>query len=277
MDTLRVHSTKDGKKSRAFSTALVGYVGAPSFWKFGYGDAYTQRPVLLMYCGTDQEIRAFTANLRTGRKVEVIGKGGGGHDTELTKLEIPKSAGFKFVVQQVGDGLQIATAFLPELWLLDPGLIDPEEIAFLCAPPTWWTDAQIALVADRMTLDESNRFGREAAVAAYVCAFIDRRSTLPMVNDLGFHLSLYRKALEGGWLMVSEPNGEMEMYPHAGIPGLEQVLACRISHDDFETFLRELAREFYAEEIERGKDRIPSPGGLLQNATPPAGQLSLFG
>ena len=121
---------KKGKKGRVFRAFLLNYVTADRAWDCGSNGA--SRPVYVAYTASEQEVQAFTANLRTGRRAVVRNEYG--HDQ--AKVELLKTAGHRFTVQRAG-GAAIVTAFLPDLFTLDPGLV-PERITFLLTPPAWW-------------------------------------------------------------------------------------------------------------------------------------------
>jgi len=171
------------RKTRVFETRLLGYLAADSLWEAPRaGDLL--RPVWLAYLGTERETHPFTANLRGGARARAAG------DT----FQIPKRAPYRWSTQKVPGGL-VTVAYLPELFHLEPALPFADDVRFILAPPRWWVDEQAAQLAPE--------FGEDApdvARAALFCAFLDRRTALPLVHDLRFHLQLYRAALATDWI-----------------------------------------------------------------------------
>jgi hypothetical protein len=167
------------RKGREFRVTLLGYLEAP--WELSRAERVT-RPVWIAYAGPDQACRAFTANFRAGRKAECFG----------TDLQVPKSAPHRWVHHRHGDAT-VTVAYLPELFHLDPA-VPPDRIEFLFMPPAWWLERQAELLRPELGGDAF-----DAARAALFVAFLDRRTSLPVVHDLRFHLQLYRAALEKPW------------------------------------------------------------------------------
>lgn len=268
-----------GRRGRTFSVALLNYITADSLWPLGYGgDRDIHRPVYLSYAGTEQEVTAFTANLRTGRKAKIYSEYD--HHTAYA-VEIPKSAGFRFVPQRLSEGALAMTAYLPELWRLEPEVL-PERISFLFAPPTWWVDAQ----APRLKLAHGGgpNAQRNAAVASYFAAFLDRRSPLPIINETAFHLRLWRAAAEEDWLI--EPRGyqgnrgKLFVYPDRAdkerppqLAGLELVRLVHVEQQAFEQFLGRQVELYRKEEVAERPKRAAVPRLHAPNR---AFQLGLF-
>ena len=74
----------------------------------------------------------------------------------LAQVELLKSTGYRFLWQRLTggpDGPQaLVTAYLPDLFILNPGLIDPAGVAFLALTPTWWAEREAAILrADAAT------------------------------------------------------------------------------------------------------------------------------
>jgi hypothetical protein len=141
---------RKGAKGRSFRAFLFNYLTANALWDCGTTDK-ASRPVYLAFAATDQEARAFTANLRTGRRAVV----GNDYGHEEGAIEVLKTSGHRFVFQRRG-GTTIVTAFLPELFELDPGLLG-ERVSFVWAPPTWWVERQVASGALRGFPEEERR------------------------------------------------------------------------------------------------------------------------
>jgi hypothetical protein len=258
---LAVGRKKKGAKSRAFSVQLLGYLLADSLWESKRTGGALQ-PVWVAYLGTDQECRAFTANFRAGRAA----------DAGSDRFQLPKKAPHRWVVQRVPDA-SITVGYLPELFHLDPAGPVGEQVAFVFAPPRAWIDEQAALLeAD---------FGDEApevARAALFAAYLDRRTRLPLVHDLRFHLQLFRAALEADWL--SEPaasaySGGVLVADGAAACGLDRPIACSVAQDELAEFLVVQTSHFHREEIRRGKTRIASDRRVLPYPDGAASQIRL--
>jgi hypothetical protein len=264
--TIRTEPRKDlNAKSRTFSVQLLGFLTADALWEPGTVSAKggsVRRPVWIAYAGTERESQPFTANLRAGRKAYA------GDDA----LEIPKRAGHRWTFQKVPNGL-VTVAYLPELFHLEPAKASAESIRFLFAPPVWWiTEQAAALAAD---------FGDEAedaARAALFCAYLDRRTALPLVHDLRFHLQVYRAALTAGWthqLVSSRRGGEVLVGCGAEAAGLDAPVACSVGESALTDFLIEQTSLYHQEEIRRGKTRIAAGGRLLPYPSEASVQLRL--
>ena len=260
---------KKGKKGRVFRAFLLNYVTADHAWDCGSSE--TSRPVYVAYTASEQEVQAFTANLRTGRRAVVRNEYG--HDQ--AKVELLKTAGHRFAVQRA-NGAAIVTAYLPELFTLDPGLV-PERIAFLLTPPAWWVDRQVdAPPLRRFPVEER----RELVIAGYFAAYLDRRTPQPIINDPTFHRQLYRAAQEQPWF--ARPSGSTHkpgavfVYPEEAV-GLELVALVDVSHATFEQFLRAETTTYYRNEVpNHGTTRIASRRRLLPDPPPAGVQLGLF-
>ena len=242
-------------KSRRFSVTGLGFLTVDGLWELGRSQK-TQRPVWIAYAGPVEACRAFTANFRAGRKAT---------GESWRPLEIPKKSPHRWVDQRRGE-TQVTVAYIPELFDLDPGL-PPDDITFLFAPPTWWLDEQAAALAD-----DFGDAARDVARAALFVAFVDRRSPLPLVQDLRFHLQLYTAALEEDWTQA--PNEQPGYQAHRlGLCGLDEPLLCRVDHPTFQDFLTEQTNAYFEEQIRHGQTRFRPDRRLLPYPEPAPTQL----
>jgi len=213
------------RKTRIFSTRLLGYLTADALWNVPRsGDLL--RPVWLAYLGTDREAHPFTANLRAGARATA------GREV----VQLPKRAPHLWSTQKVPGGI-VTVAYLPELFHLDPASPFDEQVRFVLAPPRGWIEEQAALLAP-----ELNDAAADAARAALFCAFLDRRTPLPLVHDLRFHLQLYRAALDAGWTHrpPDSPYGRGVLRARGTeIAGLDEPLACCVDQETLRAFLIE--------------------------------------
>ena len=242
---------RPGRKSRTFSTRLLGYLTANAFWETPRsGDAL--RPVWIAYLGTDREAHPFTANLRGGAKAKA------GAQT----FQLPRRAPYRWQVQRVPQGA-ITVAYLPELFHLEPASPCAENARFILAPPRRWIESQAT--------DLARDFGDDApdaARAALFCAFLDRRTALPLVHDLRFHLRLYRAALETEWVYHAPPDrrpGEPRILDGRGHDacGLDAPLAVSVDASTLAQFLIEQTSLYHQEELRHGPTRIAADRRLF--------------
>ena len=246
-------------KTRAFSVSLLGYVTADALWEGGSCDNLI-RPVWIACFGTEQESRVFFANFRSGYKAK----------TSSARFQLPKKALYRWSTQEVPGGV-ISVGYLTELVELEPGVTMDDIVRFVLAPPSWWIDQQA-----RELEEEFGEEAREVAHAALFAAYLDRRTPLPLIRDLRFHLQLYRSALETDW--VHEPSG---YDTHRGVcfaeqfssSGLDSPLACQVSQAELGEFLRQQTYQFHQENQHHGTSRIPTDRWLLPDADPATLQL----
>jgi hypothetical protein len=243
-------------KGREFTVTLLGYVCADSLWELGAGGE-AMRPVWIAYVGPDQAVRAFTANFRAGRKAR----------SGALDFEIPKSSPHRFIHHRHGE-TTLTVAYLPEPFHLEPA-VSPAEIGFVFMPPTWWLDEQ----AEALRSQYGER-SREIARAALFAAYLDRRSPLPLIQDLDFHHQLFSEAQRQLWIHSAERQGAIQQDGVAGC-GLEPPLLCLTSHETFETFLVDQTNAYFAKEIRHGKNRIRPDRRLLPYPSGAATQLRL--
>jgi hypothetical protein len=233
-------------KTRSFSVHLLGFLSADPLWDPG-GDRSAGRPVWLAYLGTESETQAFTANLRAGRKARVAGD----------VLELGKRRYRWAPPQKVPNGI-VTIAYLPELFHLEPTGPLSEEVRFVFAPASWWIAEQ--------TEELAGEFGEDApavARAALFCAYLDRRSPLPLVHDLHFHLQVYQAALETGWIYpLSTGRGAVLRGRGAEAAGLDAPVACSVNQKELTEFLIQQTA-LYHEEIRLGTTRVAAGGRLL--------------
>src|SRR5690606_3631421 len=123
-----VIQTREGDKGRAFSATCLAVATADGLWDEERRDRSKGaiRPVWAMFAGTAQQLRSFHANLKGGRKAEPVGHNGGDND----RLEFLRSSKFLTIWQHTDEGSAL-TLYHPDLFRLDPGLVDPAGLNFL--------------------------------------------------------------------------------------------------------------------------------------------------
>lgn len=214
--TIENKPTKNGK-TRQFSATLLGYIKADMLWEGGRTDTKAIRPVALWVGGSEAALRPFLANLKTGRKANIVTANRWRHNQSDGQIEMLRSAGYDYVWQKLAGGTAVACAYLHELFVTDPGLIDSATCEFISAPPQWWVAQQVALLdtqpdlwqpvlrhARRLhLLDESvaplgklppfteDELKMAVALAYHFCTSLDRRTRRPLINSLDFYLQVY--------------------------------------------------------------------------------------
>ena len=245
--TIRNEPKKDPEaKTRSFAVQLLGFLAADALWEPG-GNGSAHRPVWIAYAGTEREAHPFTANLRGGRKAA----------TSSEFLELAKRSPHRWIAQKVRGGV-VTVAYIASLFHLDPVGHGAEAVRFVFAPPRWWVSAQAEALASDFG-DEA----WEAARAALFCAYLDRRTALPLVHDLRFHLQVYRAAGAVGWLHEpsrSRGGGAVLVGRGAEAAGLDAPIAFSVGQSVLTDFLIEQTQLFHQEEIRRGKTRIAATG-----------------
>lgn len=262
LGTLNISAVSPTGKSKAFSAELLAYVLAPGHWELGQSEAEHLRPVLFAYAATQDMSKAFTANLRLGEPAVLAAASG-----LKASFELPRSAGHRFDCHQKA-GASLVLAYLPDLFSLKPGVLDTEELAFLCLPTAAWVRREAAILANDLGSE-----AEEAALAAHFVAHLDHRSPLPIPNDLQFHLSLYRAALATDWCHPTSGSlGAPSPFLHAGLESIgfhPRALACSVDHNRFRAFLSaQIAQSTSLLEVYlNGETRLPSPGWLLPDSS----------
>lgn len=273
MKTVYIESGKEGK-TRSFEAVLLGHVTANALWDGGVsGKAH--RPVWAQFAASDGACMPFLANIRTGRKV-VEGRS--------TEYEFLKSAGYHFLSHRVHGG-SLITAYLPDLFRADPGMVDPGRVAFVMMPSQAWITEQSkhldfdAAIAHASKLWEPRDLGiiayrrwgepepdtrpefeskiRELLpLASLFCLYLDRRTRCPIIPDMRFQLQVLVSALSNN-LAAFPGDGyydEWGKYRPFGFRaevddrlGYASAIACRAFHDQIEALLAtEVARYFEA-------------------------------
>lgn len=206
---------KQEGKGRTFSATCLAVIEATSLSPFQSGGD-DMRPVLATFAATDTALRPFVTNLQLGRKADLPGRHSG-------HMEFLRSAGYQTLVQRETEG-SIATMMLPDLFRMDPGMVDPQAIRFIVAPSNRWLrqepqdraeaneirDDYVAAARHARRVIKDLRLTDDAVVRlaplAYVFAsYLDRRSRAPIVADGRFYLQLMLACLERG--LAAFPNG----------------------------------------------------------------------
>jgi hypothetical protein len=313
---------KTPPKTREFRATLLGYIGANALWPGG-GTGDNIRPVYLGLAATEAAMRPFLANLRGGRRaiVQHYDPHPGWGRSPLGHVEVLKSAGYQVLEQRVAGGpegpVTLATLWLPDVCTLDPGMIDPTGVRFVALTPRWWIAGQADLLAtDAAATAAILRHCRALGLlggarpgggarwteaellalvpqAVHAVAFLERRTSRPLVNEAAFSLQLYLAALESGLFSLAhavDPGSrKLRRWPGSDDPdpadgwawarhkahsgffadgvaalGLAEPVACHCAHEALDSFLAEQAARYY-----RAQARV-APIAVAPGAVPQA-------
>lgn len=236
---LVIEPQKEGK-GRSFRATLVSYVEAPGMLPKGND---TTRPVFMVLAGSDNELRPFVANLRLGRKATTGYK-------SREKYEILKSAGFQCAWQRAALG-SLVTLFAPDLFCLDPGMVDPKGVSFVLLPAKSWL-GPLAVRLPACVPEDCEADVR--ALAPLFIAYLDRRTRCPLIPDERFYAQVLAHALDEG--LASFAGGSSYGRDAWGVngglkvvdieaAGYGRALLFRSSHEQLETFLAEQVKTYF--------------------------------
>lgn len=246
-----VQDDEERTVGRTFSVRLVAYLVADDLWDGGGGKRSEKRPIFIVYLGTPQESKAFTANFRDGH----VARAG------YTSFHILKSHPHVWSTQTVpATGDLLTVAYLPELFHLDPVKTDPDQIRFVFAPPAWWLEREAPLFED---FDDPY----EAARATLFAAYLDSRTRLPLVADPKFHLLLYRAALEEPWMTPARSSGSSLGGRHYDRCHLVDPHAVSVSPSNFQILLVQQTK-LYFEDNPHGTTRLATDRRVLPDPCP---------
>lgn len=264
--TIEVQDKIKDNKSRSFSAILLGYIAAP-LWDGGTTDTNSIRPVYLSLTGTETSLRPFLANLKRGAKALMSDtKNGYVSRNDRTNIECLRSAGYETFWHRMSDGAAVVTLYLPEVFAVDPGMIDPDRCDFLSMPPLWWCEKQSRLLADKTAevirhaaalgltslaggkdrhIPIEKVYTNEQIVelipmAGHFAMMLDRRTRRPLINDMRFSLQIYIAAFYHG--LASVPNGSSKWSGPFKTSGTDRLgfatgTLVRVTHAKLDAFL----------------------------------------
>jgi hypothetical protein len=248
-----------GRKGRSFRGVVFAYAVAPGLWG---ASGELPRPVYLSVGASDDEARSVLENLRAGERAQVTGEHLG---TTGRAFELVRSADYAFASQRTPEGT-IITAYLPELFDFNPGLLDPDAVRFLLLPALR-EFGEVPVAPEELTAvwrhlsalgdPAESAISRDlCAMAAMWGAYLDQRCELPIPPDLEFRVQLYVAALRAG--LASRPlplrdgadrapdqHGRLgfKLYVAEGFP-LVPGVACVVTHADLAEFLAEQLQRY---------------------------------
>jgi hypothetical protein len=257
-------------KGRSFSAVLLAHVTADALWEGGGGGG-AKRPAWAMFAGGDAELRPFVANLQGGKKAESCEDKNYSRRKPEVRFEFLRSAGYRYAWQREAEG-SLATAYLPSLFLADPGMVDPDGVKFVVLPTRSWVDAQtvdaMALAKHMRAVDgrsvglaEAVERARDLGALAHLFAlYLDRRVRCPLVTDARFYYQLFTAFLAAG---LASLGGDADVpgfarEPRFGVTrtlgfsekntaavGLAPGVACKATHDEVEALLAQQVTLFF--------------------------------
>jgi len=246
------------EKSRVFTVRRLAYLRADRLWEAKRGKASEVFPAMLCFLGSRAETQAFSANLKAGR----------GAMCERDIFIVQPKAGYRWIAQEVPGGV-VSTVYLPQLFHLEP-VEDPGWVRFVFAPPGWWIREQAAEVRLEVTGEDP----QEVAQAALFAAFLDRRTTMPVLRDLRFQLQLFRAAQKAPF--TTHTCNRYQGFDFGGFApcGLRPPLAIAASYDTVIDFLKKQIAIY--RENHHGKTASPAGGRILSYPEAPTFQYQLF-
>lgn len=186
-------------KGRVFRAEMVAH----SRFKSAEPETDKWRPVWAMFAGTETQLRPFMANLTTGRsaseRMSDRDKG--------TTIEFLKSKGFKTTWQRTEHGM-LATIYRQDLFLVDPGMVDPSMVTFMIAPtddflhPSKDAADYLRSIVGEERIKKINQYQMLmdcdyiAALAPSFCAFVDRRCYFPIPPHHRFYARFLAACLD---------------------------------------------------------------------------------
>lgn len=256
---------KSEGKGRTFRAVLLASVEADLLWSGGTsGSTDSMRPVWAMFAGSDQELRAFMANLTGGRLAKCEKRYGYYRSGKQERLEFLRSARYQTIWQREDEG-SLATIYLPDLFKMDPGMVDPSGIGFVLLPTQEWDAQQIlptVALAKHLERCGYQQLGpdwaREWGTTAHLfAAYLDRRTRCPLIADGRFYIQLFAACLKHK-LASFAPKDSFSSNRDFGVHqdhdyhetdtqlvGFRKGLVFRSNHAAFETVLAQEVETFF--------------------------------
>jgi hypothetical protein len=197
--------TGESGKGRSFEFELLCYVECE---RLQPTSGNTHRPFFAVLAMSDAVVSPVRANLLTGR--EFGQPNSYGHKRTGEWFEFLKSHRWAWEPQKVAEGT-LVTIYRPDLMLPDPGFVDPNTIRFGVLIDHGWLAA--SATHDPLTPEMRNRlqtvkadvvkniggcsldFDELVQHAPLICAYLDRRTRVPLVPDRVFQVMLCLKLL----------------------------------------------------------------------------------
>lgn len=227
-------------KGRSFQATLVASMTAHRLWEQGQA-GNDERPIWALFAGTDAGLRAFVANLRMGKKA--------GRATK--KFEFLRSIKYRQLWSRQPEGTMV-TLYHPDLFNMDPGMVDPTGVSFVCAPPTSWVSGQnidaapiiqhLRALGSMMPEDE---IVQVLPLAYLFAVYLDRRTRFPILSDGRFYVQLFLAALETE--AATYPDHRKFLVRDLPVAGIvERPVAFQASHDQVGAMLTTETTKYFA-------------------------------
>lgn len=198
------------RKTRMFSARMLGCIAIPDIAAApldGYkGSNDALRPLWAAFAATSAALPPFVANLRLGRPA--VTTGSRARDYSSIVVEILRSASYEWHTHHLGRGLDGASAFHRPAFVLDPGWVDPDRVAFVCAPSVAWVRAQPPPPVSRETA--------MAVAAPWLLSPGESRPTLPAPMQ-ALRDAEERAARDWGWDAADNARREALRLEHARV------------------------------------------------------------
>lgn len=264
MRDLIIQPTNPGK-GRSFGAVCVATVIANGLFPEASGGE-TVRPVWAMFAGSDPSLRPFMANLRLGRKAD-FGENRYRREGDSKRYEFLKSVGYQVAWQREDEGT-LATIYHPDIFRLDPGMVDPKGCSFVLLVPKVWIAQQELDVEPlirhverfRYPLPEGMSLAALVPTAYLFAAYLDRRTRCPLISDGRFYLQILCSALQQK--IASFPGDDITYHYRSDdtwgynpkhifkaegldLVGMEHAISFSATHEALEEFLAREVQFFF--------------------------------
>lgn len=228
----------DGK-AEAFHCTHLGHVKCSSLLKNPARNG-PDRPIWLSVAASPQELRAVEANLRMGRTLKV------GSWT----LELLKSTPYVWSKQSTA-AASVLTVYLPDVFRVDPGAVDPNGVGFYVLPSQRWCDDYAAknaaeilrAVADIAREPEyAVKLIESAPRAVWMLSMLNSRTRCPIIREIGFAIRVMQKASSH---MLLNYGGDIECV------GMAHGFSFESSHTQLERLLAQCVKEHFGVSAEK--------------------------
>lgn len=248
---MQVYTVTDenSKKGRSFSFDMTAFIKS-SLIPDG---SSTTRPTWAVLGLPESVANAIRANLLTGRRFETAGR-------SPTRFEFLKSQKWAWESQRHAEGV-LATIYAPQHLAPDPGFVDPESVSALVVADHGWVGQWQAerkpedvhrtrqLIEAVEALPDGPRlrnwYGPSNLtldvlldVAPLVTAYLDRRTRVPLIQDLPYQVLLLSLLSGQGSLRVPSSSGLDDV-------GIYGAFECSLSQGTFERTAAEAAALYY--------------------------------
>lgn len=239
--------TGSESKGRSFEFELLGYAVCDRLQPMSNNN---QRPFFAVLAMSDAVVGPVRANILTGRPF-------GAQDRYIRKrkgewFEFLKSQRWAWEPQKVAEGT-LVTIYRPDLMTPDPGFVDPDMITFGVLVDHAWvaaseshnplTPEQRAHLAELrdwlcgLPAIEPDEFLKHVPL---ICAYLDRRTRVPLVQDRVFQVMLCGQLVK--YKLLKLLTGSRNALDDIGIAAGYSMM-CKQS--DFETLAASVLKSYY--------------------------------